>query len=100
MSQQPHFVATATPQDISSGRENGCYLAQFSGSGNITTAGPVLYATAAVAPLDEKDYFEAEVGDTFQFWAGDDVDPTWVRRPSLAFDSPNLDIVISIARLT
>ena len=95
MSQQPHFTATATPTDISAGREAGCYLAQ-------PTEGDVLYATANVAPTDPDDYFLAEAGQSFTFWAGDDL-PTWVRMGTDFVEFPvfgNPSLAVAVARLT
>lgn len=102
MSQQPHFVATAQAQDISAGREAGCFLAQYALGGNLSESGPLMYATAETAPADDLDYFEAELGETFQFWTGDDVLPTWVKRPALHpnFDSADYNITLHVARLT
>ena len=96
MTQQAHFEATHTPQDISAGRNEGCFLAQ-------PTEGAVLYATADVASADPDDYFQAEAGQSFTFWAGDDVAPTWIRMGTDFVEFPvfgNPSLAVAVARLT
>ena len=103
MAQEAHFTATADAQDISAGRAAGCYLAQYTSAGNLAEAGPLMYATAAAAPApaSDQDYFEADVGGSFTFRAGDGIMPTWVKRPAMApaFDSPDFDISVAVAKV-
>ena len=91
MVQHPHFVATTTAADITSGITAGCYLAQVSRDRRAADV-HVLYATSATAPIEDDDFFEAQPGESFVFRAGSTATPTWVKRtnpheqPEAAFD--------------
>ena len=78
MTQQPPFIAVATPADISAGLEPGRYLAQVRGHPAATSVA-VEYATASTVPADGDAWFEVRPGDSFIFSAGPNCDPTWVR---------------------
>ena len=78
MAQQPAFELTQVAQDISAGREPGCYIATLSiDSSAVATA---LYETAATASASERDYFPLDFGRFFSFRAGPGVMPTWVKK--------------------
>ena len=80
MAQQPAVELTDVAQDISAGREPGCYIATLSiDSSAVATA---LYATAAMAPAADADYFPLDFGQFFSFRAGPDATPTWVKKTS------------------
>lgn len=87
MSQQPHFVATARPRDISQGLPAGKYIAQARVAALGNGLAHVIYATAEAAPANEADFFQLVPGRFFVFEAGDECDPTWVRVSQAAVDA-------------
>ena len=98
MTQKAHFTATITVADITSGITAGCYLAQVSRDRRVADV-HVLYATAATAPVDDDDYFEAQPGEAFTFRSGSGAMPTWVLRTSPGVDPGAVyDLQIAIAR--
>ena len=78
MAQQAAFTVTDTSQDISAGREDGCFIATI--SVDSTSLASALYATAATPPASDADYFPLDFGQFFSFRAGPGVMPTWVKK--------------------
>jgi len=100
VSQQPHFRARAAAADISDGLAAGNYLAQVRGSPDATHFF-VEYASAASAPTTAQDYFQAGIGESFVFEAGEDCPPTWVRvSPETLTFVADAEIAVAIARVT
>ena len=77
--QLPHFNAGPAPADIAAGLDSGKYLAQPRGATGGNSVG-CLYATAAAAPTDTDDYFQASSEQQFVFWTADLAGAaTWVQ---------------------
>lgn len=70
-----HVDVTPTPVNIGTGLRSGRYIGQVR---RHSDPGTVLYASAAAAPTDLADWFEAEPGDFFTFSASATC-PTWAR---------------------
>ena len=95
MAQEPAFEVTAAAQDISAGREDGCFIATISIDSSAVAPG-VLYASKAMAPAADADYFPLDFGQFFSFRAGPDVMATWVKQPESVVPS---SVFLAVAKV-
>ena len=96
MAQISHVDVGATPTDITSGLDDGCYVAQVGDreAGRFVPVDDglgVLYASAASAPTDTADYFHCRPGDFFTFTVTATSGPVW------AMSATGVSIVVALA---
>ena len=92
MAQQTHVEVGSAAVDLTAGLPPGCYAAQCRAPA-VGEFRAVLYATAAVPPSDDGDWFVARGGQFFTFTAGRGL-PTWAKNASV---DPADPVILAIA---